>query len=417
MKRITHTGLWLVLLGAISPAGAQTAGDSKKRAPANDKSTAEVQEYWLRVTSERVNLRSRPDANSVVVTRLARDALLRAAQERFGWHRVRPPTGVFSYVAAEFVDQRAPDRGIVSVRTGRLRVRVGSSVARLDPMKHELQTLLKRGSEVRILGRDGDWLRIVPPQDVQFFVSADHVERVDDEVAARLRAAATAAAERAKQPGAESAEKNETGQASPEGLDLSGAWGQRLAMVETAIQAEGRKPMESRAWAELIGRLRPIADQRREPTVARLAAEWIGTLELRVASRSAALAAREIERAEARDRARFQREIERIRQTRAAAESHREFQATGQLLRSHLKREQKAERRYMLRDPLTGRVVAYVERARSEMPSLESFVGKFVGVRGVAKTDAKLGADIIRVSEVLLLQRDEPTSRSAREAP
>ncbi|MCH7890751.1 MAG: hypothetical protein IH921_04530, partial [Gemmatimonadetes bacterium] len=60
-------------------------------------------------------------------------------------------------------------------------------------------------------------------------------------------------------------------------------------------------------------------------------------------------------------------------------------------------------------NPLTGRVVAYVERARSEMASFETFVGKFVGVRGVAKPDAKLGADLIRVSEVVLLQRDEPT--------
>lgn len=357
--------------------------------------------YWLRVVADEVDLRSRPDANSPAVARLERGALLRAEGSEFGWHRVLPPEGVFSYVAAEYIDRRGADEGVVSVREGNLRVRVGSLVHELDPQRSEVQCLLPRGARVRILGAQGEWLKIAAPEAVRLHVAERYVERISDEQAGQVPAGARAGAATA---GAA------TRPAEP---DLSGPWGQRLRMVEAAIEAQAARPVLEQAWAEALARLRPIAVQREEPAVARLAEAWIARLEQRIAEQDGLRAAEEVLRRAERDRARHERELERIEHLRRRAATQPAFAALGELRESVALAGRSGPPAYQLLDPPTGRVEVYLEPAPGSAVDLARWVGKYVGVRGPRRADAELGADVLRVEELVVLEPDGPATRPA----
>jgi len=414
-------GTGLLLLAAVASSLAQAQREERPARPPIQPPTTQPQPgvYWLRVTADRVNLRSRPDANSLTVARLKRDAVLRATGSEFGWHRVLPPEGVFSFVAGRYVEQQSDGTGVVSVRSATLRVRVGSLVFDVDPMQCEVQTRLPRGTTVRIIGRQDDWLKIVPPEGVYMYVSGRHAARVSDEVAARLGAPRSPAS----QPGGitptasgPTVEGDKQRQAAAE-PDLSGKWGQRLLLAEAAIEAEARKPVLEQSWTQAIASLRPVAAQRKEPTVARLAAAWITRLEERIGDQAALRAARELARREARDKAQTERELERIHRARQGPTSRQAFDARGEVLPSYVPGREGTPRRYRLVDPLTGRVQAYLEFPRQAGVDPKAYLGRYVGVRGKRVRRASLGADVIRVSEIAVLDRQLPATRPSREKP
>lgn len=366
---------------------------------------------WLRVTADSLNLRSRPDANSVVVARVERDAVLRSVgRDSHGWYRVEPPAGVFSYVAAEFIDRRGPTEGVVSVRSGGLRVRVGSLVHDLDPWRSEMQVLLDNGAPVRIIGEQGEWLKIEPPAGVQVYVAGEHVVPISAEALDRLRVAGVPAAS----PSQRTPPARPTTQ--PAEPDLRGPWGERLVMVEAAIAAEGRRPMAEQSWTDVLARLRPIAEQREEPTVARLAAAWIEQLQQRRAEQEVLRDADEVLRRLARDQAQHEREMERIARARQVT-TRPGPEVRGELRRSDALGGHERQRWYKLLDPLTGRVEAFLEVGPETPFDPDPFLGQYVAVRGVRRPAPHLGADVLQPEEIARVQRAETTTQPARQEP
>ena len=424
-----RTRFWIgaVALAACAAAPGQT-GPLTSAPSVTTQATAET--IWLRVTADDVNVRSRPDANSVPVARVERDAVLRAVgRDSYGWYRLIPPEGVFSYVAKEYVDRRGPGEGLVSVRSGTLRVRVGSLVRELDPLQSEVQALLESGATVRIVGEQGDWLKIAPPAGVYAFVFGDHVEAIGEEVAVRESAPSAAAAQPvASQPAAvrtaDVADRPTTQPADvstrpttrpADGPDLTGPWGQRLLLAETAIEVEGRKPLLEQSWTEAFAWLRPIAAQREAPMVARLAQAWTAQLTQRMSEQDAVRDAEEVLRRAARDQAQHERELERIERARQAA-SRSAFAARGELLRSDAVGARDGKRWYKLQDPVTKRVEAYVEVDPQSRLDAERLVGQYVGVRGRRRTEPGWGADVVRADEIVVLERAEPATQPATPA-
>jgi hypothetical protein len=388
-----HLGLLALVAGGLCCAG---HGQSVQTQPATGES-------WLRVTADDVYLRSRADANSLPVVRVARDTLLQASgRDAYGWYRVRPPEGVFSFVAAEFVDRRGPSDGIVSVRSGTLRVRVGSLVRDVDPQQTEVQALLERGATVRILGEQGTWLRIVPPPGVFVYVAERYVQPVADEVATQLQATTPPASQPASQALA-------VGRAPPQ-PDLSGTWGQRLVAIEAAIAAEARKTLAEQSWLQAISDLGPVAAQRAEPAVARLAEAWIAKLERRTAELEAVRGADELLGRAAREQVQRERERERLERVRQAA-TRPVFAGLGELQRSDALPARTDQRQYKLLDPLTRRIAAYV-RVGSGLDA-EKLVGQYVGVRGPRRPDPALGADVIAAEEIVVVEPGAPATQPA----
>ncbi len=175
-------------VGLIVSAASAAAGQGEPAA-----SQPAARPYFLRVTADHVNLRTRADGNAMIVGQVDRDTVLEAHGVEFGWHRVVPPAGVFSLVSAQYVERTGPDRGVVRVRSGKLRVRAGSTVFSLDPLNCPVQTLLPAGAEVRIVGEQDGWLRVVPPEGVFVYITDRYVQRISPAEAARLRARHSAA--------------------------------------------------------------------------------------------------------------------------------------------------------------------------------------------------------------------------------
>ncbi len=403
----------LVAAATTSPALAQSTTGSAAVLP-EPSAEATQSEYWLRVTAERVNVRSRADLNSRIVGRVNRDDVLEGWGSENGWHKIVPPPGVYSLVAAQYIERVGEDRGLVKVETS-LRVRVGSDVQPRDPMLSEVQTRLEPDAEVRILGGlDGGWLKIVPPDGVYVYISGDYVEQVTAEVADRLRAAKPTAA-----VAASPASGKPTGPTTQpaEQPDLSGLWGMRLASVLESVEAEQRKPSDEQAWEPFATRLRPIAVQREEPQVARLAAAWLEKTESRIKEQAVAREAREIARQAERDRARHARELEEIRRAKDDLKPRSEFDARGVLRPSFAVPAGPYGLRYKLQDPFTHKVAAYVEFPTELGVDVTTCVGKYVGVRGEEQTIKGVSVSILRVTRLTVLNPDGPADAPAREKP
>jgi hypothetical protein len=193
-----------------------------------------------------------------------------------------------------------------------------------------------------------------------------------------------------------------------------------LAAVETAIEAEARKPLGEQSWSGAIGGLQPIAAQREEPVVARLAEAWIAQLEQRIAEQAAVRAADELLGRTAREQVQQEREMQRIERARRAA-TQPQYAARGELQRSDALRPQDTVGWYKLVDPATRRVEVYIEVDRDSRVEPEKLVGRYVGVRGARRAEARLGADVVRVEEIVVLgagaPETQPTTQRARHGP
>lgn len=375
-------------------------------------------EFWVRVTGDEVNLRSRADVNSLPVAQVNRGTYLRVTGGEPGWHRVVPPPGVFSLAKAEFVKLRSETEGEVAVDSGTLRIRVGSRVREVDPLTAEVQARLENGAPLRILGRSGEWLKVAPPPGVFVYLATDYAERVPDDSVER-----TAAGEplvRYSVPGESAAlvrvEPQEP--ATRPALDMSGPWGRRLTEIERAIDAQAARPIAQRDWPPILEELTAVAEQQAEPQVARRAAAWKRELGHRAEAEKAIVEARQIAERQRRDRQRAVEEMERIRRAAEQPGARGSFDATGQLLPSFELEAGEHGLRYKLQDPLTREVRAYVEFPDALGIDVSACVGKYVGVQAERYLDARHEVTVLRVTALTVLTPgpERPVPQPARKS-
>lgn len=401
-RTLRHAAISASLLGLLA-LGAQAEPPTTTSAPAPD---ADAPVAWVRVTADRLNVRSEPDLNSLVVARVHEGTLLKSVRQTFGWHAVVPPVGVFSLVHKDYIDRRGNDEGVVSVRSGKLRVRVGSLIQPRAPEQCPVQILLERGTRVKILDvHDDDWLRIAPPDGVHVYVHGDYVEAIPADQARRLIAEATGDVRAAVTT------------TQPVGGETAGPWARKLQTIENAIAEEAARPILARQWQPLIERLEPIADQREEPLPARVSRAWIEKLERRVAEQTALREAEAILRRSARQRAVYEQEMERIEEMRRAARNQPTFVARGILLRSYAVEDNEQHRWFKLQDPLTRMLEAYVQVDRSRELDLEGYLGRYVGLSGVRRFDPDLGADVVQTHGLTVLRARVPATQPTTPQP
>lgn len=196
-----HIGLLILMALCVSPTLAQDSQPTSAQSqfsvipitppPSEPPPAPATGTYYLRVTGDNVNLRTRADLNSLPVAKLSRDAVLLASGGESGWHKVAPPNGVFVVVARQYVRRESPTRGVVETSSGALRVRAASLIMPVDPNKCDVVSRLQPGTPVEIVGEQGEWLRIVPPADVFYYVSTGFVEQISSDTANTLSAGAT----------------------------------------------------------------------------------------------------------------------------------------------------------------------------------------------------------------------------------
>ena len=407
-------------------------------AAAQQNPDADASGYWLRLTGDPVNVRSRADTNSVPVARLPRDTVLRAFEEQYGWHRVAPPAGTFSLVSADYVDVGGDGVGTINVASGTLRVRVGSQVIESDPRIREVQTRLDAGAKVRILGRQDGWYKIAPPEGVYFYVSSDFSEIVSEQQARELASQQRVSLDRrVDQPGAvQAADVTPTKHDNADGaVDAPPArpMEQLRPLADTDNAASGTPPTDvagevqgrgfneatpaapaaPAAIATWLGRLiawepEMLSDLRLPPNEAR-DRTWVQRLQPIAQQREDAVAA---------DRAAFWiiRFDQRTPQSRPSEPLQRpsefpEMQARGVLYPSFQVPAGPYGLRYRLVEPHTNRVVGYAEFDPQRGVNPRELIGKYVGVSGEPFEEPTQRVQVIRVWSTTILSTAGGKSR------
>ncbi|MEE8170229.1 MAG: SH3 domain-containing protein, partial [Phycisphaerae bacterium] len=157
----------------VAPASGQ--GDPIGSAAGPERAaTPALSAYDGEVTGDDVYVRSGPGSNYYPTTKLHTGDRVRVVGEQFGWLRITPPPGSFSYVDMALITKGDGREGVVD--GDHVSVRAGSS---LNNYKRGVQTRLNKGAAVSIIGEAEGFYKILPPPTAHLWMSAQYVRRID----------------------------------------------------------------------------------------------------------------------------------------------------------------------------------------------------------------------------------------------
>ena len=135
-----------------------------------------------KVTGDNVNVRSGPDINYYSTVRLMKGNLVEVAGQEYNWYKIVPPEGSFSWVAKSCVEKVGKNKGVIS--RDRVAIRAGS---KFTSRKTAIQMIAKKGLEIEILGDDGEYYKITPPQGAYLWISVDYVKPVVEKQLSKVK--------------------------------------------------------------------------------------------------------------------------------------------------------------------------------------------------------------------------------------
>jgi hypothetical protein len=179
MQSRTSLLILVILTGSASISFAQEAAEKSVIMTSDPNKTGVASfPYTAEITGDNVNIRSGPGTQYYPCGRLNKGDKVKVVSERFGWSRVVPPAGSFSWISTQFV-LVAPDDATVGTVTGdNVRVWVGAN--NLRPMYSTTWLLkLNKGEKVKLLGEEQDkYYKIVPPTGAYRWVSTQFTKPV-----------------------------------------------------------------------------------------------------------------------------------------------------------------------------------------------------------------------------------------------
>ena len=117
-----------------------------------------ITNFDVRVITDNVNLRVRPDAGTEVVAQAQDGQVLTVVQVEGDWRGVIAPTNAQVWVKSQFVK-----KGLVA--GDKLKLRSGPGISYRD------MGLIRGGTSVVEFETHGEWVRIAPPKDLVLWVS------------------------------------------------------------------------------------------------------------------------------------------------------------------------------------------------------------------------------------------------------
>jgi uncharacterized protein YraI len=119
----------------------------------------------VKVTGDRVSLRSMPDVNSELLDRAMRGEELVYLGETNEWMAVQAPDSLHFWVSSEYIQN-----GIVV--PAKLNVRSGPS------QNYSVVCVVNAGDSISLRGEFNEWLKIAPPMGSRVWISKEYVEMV-----------------------------------------------------------------------------------------------------------------------------------------------------------------------------------------------------------------------------------------------
>lgn len=111
-----------------------------------------------------------------IVGELDQGAVVSVEEVIFGWNKIGPPGDVYSYVQKVWVDQKGAG-GVGIVNNDRTEVKAGSLKGPGESYRGQL--VLNKGDRVEILGEEGNFWKIRPPQGAYVFLPPGSVRRAN----------------------------------------------------------------------------------------------------------------------------------------------------------------------------------------------------------------------------------------------
>lgn len=128
------------------------------------------------VTTNDLYVRSGDSLNHYTITKLKAGDRVTIVGQRGKWFEILPPINTFSLISADFVDTADDRTGVVNGNN--VRIRAGSL---LNDSKYTVQTHLSKNAEVTIMGRNADgFLRIKPPTGATLWVNREYIQMVPE---------------------------------------------------------------------------------------------------------------------------------------------------------------------------------------------------------------------------------------------
>jgi len=118
---------------------------------------------------EKVNIRAGQSPNFEILTSLEEEDLVLVIGEKYGWYKVRLTDQALSYVHKDYIKDEL-------VAADKLRVRAGAGT------NFNVLGMLKEGERVNVLGKEGDWLRIAPPDSCSGWIKKDYLKATDKKI-------------------------------------------------------------------------------------------------------------------------------------------------------------------------------------------------------------------------------------------
>ncbi len=139
------------------------------------------------VVQDKVAVRAGAALAYYEVGELKKGATVEVEEVIYGWNRIRPPSGVYSYVSKAYVDAQG-DGKVGRVNDNRVEVKA----ANIDGpgQSYRAQAVLNKGDRVRIVGEEGSFYKIEPPAHAYVFLPPGSVRRASTEEAQKARQSA-----------------------------------------------------------------------------------------------------------------------------------------------------------------------------------------------------------------------------------
>ena len=132
--------------------------------------------YVAQVIGDNVNIRAGAGVNHYRCGRISEPETVIVEGEQFGFSKIRPPKGSFSWIAKQYVDKKDDSSG--EVIGDRVRVWAGSPyVAAIHSSSSQVE--LNRGEKVVFAGKDeGDYYKISPPEGAYLWINSGYLKKL-----------------------------------------------------------------------------------------------------------------------------------------------------------------------------------------------------------------------------------------------
>ena len=121
-----------------------------------------------KINAENVKLRAGYNENFTALKNLKKGEDIIVLDKYFCWYKVKLPNDVYCYVSKTYIN----DEGFVIAN--RLNTRAGAGE------KYHILGKLKKGEQVFIVSREGDWYKIRPPGGASGWVYEDYMDKISE---------------------------------------------------------------------------------------------------------------------------------------------------------------------------------------------------------------------------------------------